>query len=234
MRATSPSQAAAWTAGRAPAVERVARDVWAVATPIPAGTLPYTLTYLLLAEDGGVHFVDPGWDGEDSTHAVSGALEALGRTLADVRTVIATHFHPDHLGNARRLRELTGARVLFSGTERRVLAQETAPDRRDRAAYTHQLDAWGVPAERRAELEDTFDRPSLIADLEPDGVLEDGDEIDLDGHRLTIVATPGHTDGHVCLVDADRRIVYTGDHVLPEIYSGIGIGTLPGSDALGD
>ena len=118
--------------------------------------------------------------------------------------------------------------------ERKVLAQETSTQHRDRDDYAQRLDAWGVPADRRAELAESFDRPSLVDDLVPDELLADGDVIDLPGHRLEVVATPGHTDGHMCLVDADRRVVYTGDHVLPGIYSGIGIGTLPGSDALGD
>lgn len=234
VRAASPSQRAAWVAGRLPVPEEVAAGVWAIGTPIPAGTLSHTLTYLLLSDDGGVHVVDPGWDGEDGIRLLTSALEEVGRSIADVRTVIATHFHPDHLGNAGRLRELTGARIVLSATERQVLAQETSTAHRDRAEYTRRLDEWGVPEHRRTELEESFDRPSLVDDLVPDVLVADGDVVELPGHRLEIVATPGHTDGHVCLVDAARGIVYTGDHVLPGIYSGIGIGTLPGSDALGD
>jgi glyoxylase-like metal-dependent hydrolase (beta-lactamase superfamily II) len=234
VRPASPSQRAAWVAGRVPVPEQVARRVWAIGTPIPAGTLPHTLTYLLLSDDGGVHVVDPGWEGDDGIRILDVALGDLGRGLADVRTVIATHFHPDHLGNAGRLRELTGARVVLSATERRVLAQETSTHHRDRNEYARRLAEWGVPPERRPELEESFDRPSLVADLVPDMLVADHEVVDLPGHHLEVVATPGHTDGHVCLVDAERRVMYTGDHVLPGIYSGIGIGTLPGSDALGD
>lgn len=234
VRATSASQQAAWVAGRIPPPEEVASGVWAIGTPIPAGTLPHTLTYLLLSDDGGVHVVDPGWEGDAGIRILTDALDAVGRGVADVRTVVATHFHPDHLGNAGRLRALTGARIVLSATERQVLAQETSTQHRDRGEYTRRLAAWGVPPERHAELEESFDRPSLVDDLVPDILVADGDVIDLPGHRLEVVATPGHTDGHVCLVDAGRGLVYTGDHVLPGIYSGIGIGTLPGSDALGD
>lgn len=234
VRATSRAQADAWRQRRSPLPEQAAPGVWAVATPIPQGTLPHTLTYLLLDDGGGAHVVDPGWDGDAGIRVVSEALSRLGRSLADVRSVIATHFHPDHLGNAARLRRLTGARVLLSATEREVLAQETAPQRRDRDEYAIRLDEWGVPASRRPELAESFDRPSLVDDLVPDETFRDGDVLQLAGHRLEVVATPGHTSGHACLVDPERRVVYTGDHVLPGIYSGIGIGTLPGTEPLGD
>ncbi|MFD4422902.1 MBL fold metallo-hydrolase [Agromyces sp. NPDC058484] len=231
---TSPAQADAWSAGRNPAPEQIADGVWAIASPIPEGTLPHTLTYVLRGRDGSVHLVDPGWDSDENLATLTASLERLGCRLGDVSTVIATHFHPDHLGLAGRLRELSGASVLFSGVERRVLAQDTSALARDRRRYAGVLDEWGVPAVRRSELIDSFDRPSLVDDLEPDRALADGETIDLPGHTLRVIATPGHTDGHICLADDERRLLYSGDHVLPTIYSGIGIGSLPESDALGD
>ncbi|WP_375385269.1 MBL fold metallo-hydrolase [uncultured Microbacterium sp.] len=230
----SSAQAAAWSAGRRPTPEEVAPDVWAVAVPIPEGTIPHTLSYVLLSPDGGVHVIDPGWDHPDVIHALTDALSGLDRRLEDVRTVIATHFHPDHLGAAGRLREISGAEVMLSATEREVLAQETAPARLDLDAYASVLDAWEVPGERREELSASFGRPSLVDDLEPSRMLGDGDTVVLAGHVLGVVQTPGHTSGHICLIDDGRRVLYSGDHVLPGIYSGIGIGTLPGSDPLGD
>lgn len=231
---TSPAQAEAWSANRSPAPEQVADGVWAVASPIPHGTLPHTLTYVLQGIDGTVHLIDPGWDSDENLATLTASLEQIGCRVDDVSTVIATHFHPDHLGMAGRLRRLSGALVIFSGVERHVLAQDTSAAARDHARYGAVLDGWGVPDGRRLELLESFDRPALVNDLEPDRAVSDGDVIDLPGHALRVIATPGHTDGHICLADAERRVLYSGDHVLPTIYSGIGIGTLPESDALGD
>ncbi|MBS1699489.1 MAG: MBL fold metallo-hydrolase [Actinobacteria bacterium] len=228
----SPAQLAAWDAGVQPEPEQVAPGVWALPVPIPAGTIPHTLCYALIGTDG-VHLIDPGWDEPDSVAALVAGLAAIGCTLADVRTVIATHFHPDHLGAADTLRR-HGARVVFSGVEDVVLRQETAPAASDGDAYRVQLREWGVPEERWEELLASFDRAGLIPTESPDLPVADGAVLDLGGHRLRVIATPGHTDGHICLVDDERRLLYSGDHVLPRIYPGIGIGVLPGGDPLGD
>ena len=49
-------------------------------------------------------------------------------------------------------------------------------------------------------------------DYSPDRVLEDGESIDVDGCRLTAVATPGHTSNHLCFEYGDA--LFTGDHVM--------------------
>lgn len=50
------------------------------------------------------------------------------------------------------------------------------------------------------------------------GVLpEDGDRVDIAGWNLRTVWTLGHSPGHLCFVDPDRRILLSGDHVLPRI-----------------
>ncbi|MFB2600396.1 MBL fold metallo-hydrolase [Herbiconiux sp. P17] len=230
----SRAQADAWRARTPPEPEHVADDVWAVASPIPGGAIPHTLTYLLAADDGSVAIIDPGWDSDENLASLTASLARISRTVADVSTVLATHFHPDHLGLAERLRATSGCRVVLSGEERRVLAQETDPHRHDRVEYARVLHAWGVPDARRTELVENFDRPAYIDDLEPDLLIAHGAVLELPGHRLRVVGTPGHTSGHVCFHDEARSLLYTGDHVLPEIYSGVGIGTLPGRNALAD
>lgn len=229
----STAQRDAWDARAQPPVEQIAPDVWAIPVPIPAGTIPHTLCYALIG-DGEVCLIDPGWEAPETLDALAAGLAVIGCAVTDVTTVIATHFHPDHLGAADALRQASGARVLYSRIEKDVLRQETSPAASDLDAYRTQLRGWGVPRERWDELLSSFDRPSLLAAADPDLALADGDALALAGHTLRVVATPGHTDGHICLVDDARRVLYTGDHVLPRIYPGIGIGVLPGADPLGD
>ena len=54
-----------------------------------------------------------------------------------------------------------------------------------------------------------FDR-----DYAPDRVLADGDAIEVDGRRLSAVATPGHTSNHLCFADEAVGALFTGDHVM--------------------
>jgi len=53
---------------------------------------------------------------------------------------------------------------------------------------------------------------SFDGDYAPDGVLADGESIEVDGVPVTAVATPGHTSNHLCLAYGDA--LFTGDHVM--------------------
>ena len=44
--------------------------------------------------------------------------------------------------------------------------------------------------------------------------VEDGDVIDLGNFSLRVIETPGHADGEICLYDEDRKILFSGDHVI--------------------
>lgn len=51
-------------------------------------------------------------------------------------------------------------------------------------------------------------------DYAPDRVLADGEGVEVDGRRLTAVATPGHTSNHLCFADEGSGALFTGDHVM--------------------
>ena len=68
---------------------------------------------------------------------------------------------------------------------------------------------------------------------EPDDWLAPG-EIELSGRRLRAIATPGHTQGHLVFHDADRGLLFAGDHVLPSITPSIGFESAPSVNPLGD
>jgi len=55
---------------------------------------------------------------------------------------------------------------------------------------------------------------SFDPDYMPDRVLEDGESINIDGLKLTAVATPGHTSNHLCFALEDSGALFTGDHVM--------------------
>jgi glyoxylase-like metal-dependent hydrolase (beta-lactamase superfamily II) len=51
-------------------------------------------------------------------------------------------------------------------------------------------------------------------DYRADRVLRDGEGIEVDGRRLTAVATPGHTSNHLCFAEEASGALFTGDHVM--------------------
>ncbi|HHQ49313.1 MAG TPA: MBL fold metallo-hydrolase, partial [Acidobacteria bacterium] len=63
--------------------------------------------------------------------------------------------------------------------------------------------------------------------------VDDGDAVEAGGYRFRALHTPGHTPGHLCLWEGDRRLLVSGDHILgditPNITSWSGV-----RDSLGD
>jgi glyoxylase-like metal-dependent hydrolase (beta-lactamase superfamily II) len=58
---------------------------------------------------------------------------------------------------------------------------------------------------------------------DPDRWLADGVELPLQSRTLRVIATPGHTRGHVVFHDAEHGVLFAGDHVLPHITPSIGV-----------
>ena len=52
-------------------------------------------------------------------------------------------------------------------------------------------------------------------------ILEDGDVIEVGDYRLECVTTPGHTTGHICLYEREKKILFSGDHILGDISPNI-------------
>ncbi|WP_293171115.1 MBL fold metallo-hydrolase [Microcella sp.] len=213
---------------------RIAEGIWAIATRTPVPGLPFTLCYVLVSPRGDLHVIDPGWAGIGSYEQLSRSFENIGLRIHDVRTVLATHFHRDHLGLSAELRERTGARLLLSTVECDVIARSEAGEPSTLQAREAQWETWGVPQDRRDDLTVPTEQKDDDRPVHADGTVDDGEILPFEGHSLEVVATPGHTQGHLCLADRDRQVVYTGDHVLPQIFSGIGIGSLPGHDPVHD
>jgi glyoxylase-like metal-dependent hydrolase (beta-lactamase superfamily II) len=75
---------------------------------------------------------------------------------------------------------------------------------------------------------------ALVATVQPDVLVEDGDRVDLPGWDLAAIWTPGHSPGHLCFWEPRHRLMLSGDHVLPRITPNIPFHPQAGSDPLGD
>ncbi|SNR64508.1 MBL fold metallo-hydrolase [Actinoplanes regularis] len=219
---TGVTQREAWKARVLPPVERLAGGIWSVPVPIPDSPLRYTLCYLVPGDDGLV-VVDPGWDSEDGWAALERGLRTAGATRQDVLGVVVTHVHSDHHGLSKRLQE-GGAWVAMHPQEQDALVPSGSP--------ADWLRAHHVPEGEIAVLAGMIGQHRLAGPAEPDVLLEDGDRVPLRGRKLTTVWTPGHTPGHICLLEAEAGVLLTGDHLLPRISPNIGL-QRPGSSPLG-
>lgn len=108
-------------------------------------------------------------------------MEDLGVT---VNVIVCTHGHWDHTMGLHELIAVTHAEVVCHPLDADLLEHPSfAP--------------FNFPFELHAVTVDRF--------------LEDGDELEIGSHCLTVMHTPGHTPGSICLYEADEKILFSGD-----------------------
>ncbi len=219
---TGTQQKAAWLDKTMPPAEQVRPLVWSVPIRFADNPVRYTLSYLLANESGECVVMDPGWDSAEGRAQLTDGLALAGLTLASVVGIVSTHLHPDHLGMVRYLAEATGAWVAMHPVEARALERMTHHPHDDEET----LDRWGVPSSIHESLSVSPRMLEYIAQLaRPTVLLDDGDLVPLPGRDLRVIATPGHTPGHICIADVDNALIFTGDHILPRITPNVGIGS---------
>jgi glyoxylase-like metal-dependent hydrolase (beta-lactamase superfamily II) len=192
-----------------------------VALPVGVNAVD-TVNMHLLADGDRVTLVDCGvWrpdlpDG--GLAAVEAGVESVGYALRDVARIVVTHAHIDHYGLAGRLMEVTGAELAmhtFTDLDcEKYRHPDTARARRRDTYADH-----GVSESERTDLADHLTRwlPYLHSVVEASRRLRGGEELVIGGETWAVVHTPGHSLGHVCLWSPARRVLLSGDHLLPAI-----------------
>ncbi|HEY0217749.1 MAG TPA: AMP-binding protein [Cellulomonas sp.] len=201
-------------------------DVYRVALPLDEGFEATTCCYVLPDGEGGGLVVDPGADGTASAAVLRAALDRLGVDLGRSR-VLVTHEHSDHLGAAARLAGqgypvLAGAALVdllgrwWSEPVARACTERFAAEGfgSQEVADFERLRTRAVPAVVRGTRGDGGDRSDGSDGGVPIRPLADGDRLRVGRYDFTVLATPGHSPGHVCLYQEDRRLLLSGDHVL--------------------
>jgi glyoxylase-like metal-dependent hydrolase (beta-lactamase superfamily II) len=224
--------------GREPAAKEVASGLWVLPQPTGLEHRPlFTLSYLLEDGRGRLHLVDPGVDDAANRARLNALLTSIGRSEADLAGTVVTHLHVDHLALAEHLQREHGVPLALHRADQEA-ARRLAEAEPSRAATARaRLTEWGVPEEERAALGSA----AGVADsggqrtrpVSADVLLDDDQLLEIPGRALRVLPTPGHTPGHIALVDTTERLLFTGDHLLPSMFPGIGLGG-PTPDAIGD
>jgi glyoxylase-like metal-dependent hydrolase (beta-lactamase superfamily II) len=227
-------QRQAWDDDVLPPVENLGAGLWSVPVPMPQSSLRYVLVYLLEVGDG-VAMIDAGWDTEDAWDALNAGLGKAGYEISDVKSVLVTHIHPDHYGLAGRVREESGAWIALHPADAAILPQRYLQmDKLMTRMRSHLLES-GVP---NISLDDvrgaSMPVRGFVNAVLPDVLLEDGDRPEVPGWNLRAVWTPGHSPGHLCFYEVERRLLLSGDHVLPRITPNISFHPQQTSNPLAD
>jgi glyoxylase-like metal-dependent hydrolase (beta-lactamase superfamily II) len=184
--------------------------------PLTGSPLRHVNGYLLRGDDGYT-LVDCGWKTDDVLETLRAELKNIGADLGDIRTLIVTHFHPDHYGLAGTLVELGKLRLMMHRLDWLHVSTNAADPMNFARSSADWLCQHGLPGDPSGEAQRAIDAFQRFTVVQPDVQLEDNSRISVGANELRVVWTPGHTAGHICLHDAEREIVLTGDHVLDPI-----------------
>ena len=107
-----------------------------------------------------------------STGKIRANVEALGFRFADIKLLLATHGHGDHVGAMSEIKKITGARMLM-----------------------HEADAGMLETGGGEDYRYPQGRSAVYEPIKVDQRLKEGDKVRLGDTELTVIHHPGHTKG---------------------------------------
>jgi glyoxylase-like metal-dependent hydrolase (beta-lactamase superfamily II) len=159
----------------------------------------------LLEDSGAVTIIDTGAPGYYG-HELPAELAAMGRSLADVKAVVLTHAHSDHLGFAERIRRERSVPVSIHEADAALARGEVKPQRDPNApglgSIRLSILSFLIYAGRKGAM-----RVPMVHEV---GTFGDGATLDVPGSPRAILA-PGHTAGSVALLVQPRDVIFVGD-----------------------
>ena len=192
--------------------EEVLPGIHRIEVPLPRNPLKAINSYMVRGRDRFL-VVDTGMNRPECLNVMRASLEALSVDLSRTDFFV-THGHSDHIGLVSALKT-EGSHVFLNPVE---------------AAHVLDPDLWsGLAAAARTH---GFPDPGAAIDTHPGRRylftgrpnfthLQEGDTLPVGRYIFRCVATPGHTPGHLCLYEAEAKVLFSGDHILDTITPNI-------------
>ena len=169
---------------------------------LPVGMLQCNCSILGDETSGEAIVIDPGDD-------IPRIVQLLEKHHLTVKQILVTHAHIDHIAGAARLKKLTGAPILYNPRDLPLVKM-----------MDMQAGWLGMPTPEVPPPDDTLEEGRVIAI----GAYPERGQTGLTG---SILATPGHTQGSVCLYLPEKNLLLAGD----TLFAGsVGRTDLPGGD----
>ncbi len=184
--------------------------------PLPGNPLKAINSYIVKG-DGRFLMIDTGMNRPECMEVMQEYIKELGVDLEKTDFFI-THLHADHLGLVSDLAG-KGSKIYFNYPDAEII--------RDGGNWEKMMETARINGFPASDLENAIKRhPGRMYharrpfDLT---LLREGDMIEIGEYRFRCVETPGHTEGHLCLYEPERKIFFSGDHILESITPNISL-----------
>ena len=196
---------------------QVQPNIYRIGIPLPNNPLKELNSYVIKGQDRYL-IIDTGMNRPECQEVMEQALKELTIPLGKTDFFI-THMHSDHTGLVGTLATDTSKIYCSQPDAEIIMSPELGGDLLLEGARRH-----GFPEN---ELQYVLGRHPGFK-YAPKGIkaidyVEDGDIITIGDYRFVCVATPGHTRGHMCLYEPDKKLFIGGDHLLDDITSNISL-----------
>jgi len=194
--------------------EEVLPNLFRNKIPLPESPLKYLNSYII-KDPARSLIIDTGLNRKECLEAMQKGLDTLGINLSK-SDIFITHLHADHFGLVSEL-ATDSTNIFFSRPDKELM--DSWEGFGAMIAYAGQN---GFPEDQLKAAIDKHPGAKYGSDWIPETkVLDDGDGIDVGVYHFKCVATPGHTMGHTCLYEPDKKILVAGDHILIDITPNI-------------
>jgi glyoxylase-like metal-dependent hydrolase (beta-lactamase superfamily II) len=198
-------------------LEEIAADLYRVEIPLPGLSLGFINSYIV-RDNGRSLIVDTGLYNDECLETMKAVLKQLH---VDLRTTdyFITHSHGDHLGLLYKLIQ-SGSLIYINELEVQTISKfKTGLFSVETANF---LRVSGFPEKDPEKIIPPHATKEFRTGVAPSFTLvKDKDDIERGVYKFTCVEAPGHSKGHMCLYEADRKILLAGDHLLKEITPAI-------------
>jgi len=195
-------------------IEELRQDLFRIRVPLPDSPLKFLNSYVVRSVERNL-VIDTGLNRDECFETMKAGFEEL--KIDPNRTdFFITHLHADHFGLVSRL--IAGSsRVYFNRPDAEII--EAWPGWGPMLTYAAEN---GFPEDELHRAIEQHPGFKFSSQWVPElNILQDGDVIEVGAYHFKCVHTPGHSLGHTCLYEPEKKILIAGDHILIDITPNI-------------
>lgn len=189
-------------------IKEVFKNIYQMTIPMPNTPLKALNSYVVKSPERNL-IIDTCYDLPECFEATCSGLKKLDINL-NKTDIFITHKHSDHSGLIRRL--ASNNSVIYC-SEQDAQAINSTQSESVLVVHDFFLRA-GFPANEAQKLLGTFSNNRVTRQVVEFKVVSNGDTISIGDYDFNCIVTPGHTSGHICLYEADKNFLVSGDHIL--------------------